>query len=155
MPIFSPLAKLKIDVIDGEVFNVPCETPFCSKFSSPPQDPCFTCLFPPTPAELVDTFVTTPGSTSFLGADFPGDGTTTTMGDLSNDGPQNHFQFARVTVSNGATGLFSGKITVAGSTGPEDFPFSFVLGVPEPTSRCFVVPGLLACSLHKRKDGMN
>ena len=135
------VGEVTIDVVGGEIFNVPCEGLSCSLFSAPPLAPCFVCSFGlgigPTPADFADTWVTTPGQTSLLGGDFPGD-STTTLGDLSDDGPQFDFQFARVTVSESARGTFRGKVTVAGTTGPESFPFSFAIGVPEPSSLVLV-----------------
>jgi hypothetical protein len=73
-----------------------------------------------------DSFVDTPGSTQVSG------GFATKLGDAdaswydrTNDGPQDEFLFARLTV--GETGHFSGAVWVAGSEGPVELPFDFVL----------------------------
>ncbi len=97
-----------------------------------PPDPVFISL---KPSVAVDTWLTTPGSTSFLGTGLPGDGTGT-WGDLTNDGPQTNFQWGQITIPAGATGVFTGRISLAGETGPEPIAFSIPLGVviPEPGS---------------------
>ena len=130
------VGKVLIEVEGGEIYDV-CSLS-CTGFGTPPL---FPFIF--TPRETADSWVTTPGSTSLLGAGLPGDGETTTLGDLTNDGAQNFFQFARITIPESATGNFSGRVTVAGSTGPENFPFSFPLGIPEPSSLLLIGIGLM------------
>lgn len=142
------IGEVQIDVQGGEAYNVECTGLSCSLFARPPL---FPFIF--NPRETADTWVTTPGSTALLGADFPGDGDTTTLGDLSNDGPQNHFQFARITVPDRAIGTFSGRITVAGATAPESFPFSFALGIPEPSSFILMSLGALAAVNVRNRRG--
>ncbi|MCA9234491.1 MAG: hypothetical protein KDA44_03420 [Planctomycetales bacterium] len=102
--------------------------------NSAPPNPAFIPLFPQLSA---DSWITTPGSTALFGADLPGDGMTT-FGDITDDGPQNHFQFAQLTFSEGLPCLaFSGAVVVADpSVGHVEFPFYFAeyLECPEPSS---------------------
>ena len=116
----------QVDIQGVELWNV--EPPFGSDSSFPAVD--FISLIP---ASLADSVITTPGSTSILGMGFPGGGTST-WGDLSNDGAVTNFLFARLTTLPGKRGFFNGRVSLAGSTGPEGFPFSFPIGVPEPAS---------------------
>jgi hypothetical protein len=78
-----------------------------------------------SPAVTADSYITTPGnSTVMMGGGFTG-GTDKMWGDLSNDGPQSNFHFARLTV--GQTGSFAGKVAVEGGAGPVYLPFNFLL----------------------------
>jgi hypothetical protein len=81
-------------------------------------------MFPGVPA---NSFVDTPGPTRVLGS-FPaasGGEDAASWYDQTNDGPQDEFLFARLTVDE--TGYFSGAIGVSGPNGPVELPFNFVL----------------------------
>ena len=93
---------------------------------------------------FVDSWITTPGETWLLGPGLNETDGTSTWGDLSNDGAQSQFNFARLTFPPGAKGRFSGEISVAGTNGPESFPFSIV--VPEPSAMMLLSVGVLACA---------
>jgi len=73
-----------------------------------------------------DSFLDTPGQTDVLGgyAD-PLGNPETVWYDRNNNGAQDEFLFARLTV--GETGHFSGTLNVAGPTGPVGLGFKFVL----------------------------
>lgn len=91
------------------------------------------------PSLSADTWFDTPGNTSRLGADLPGDGMTT-FGDLDANGPQNNFVFAQITTYG--TGLLGGgfhlkvRISINRTESPgtpfsQDFEIGFC---PEPTT---------------------
>lgn len=103
------------------VFNV--APPFGS--DTAPPDPAFIAL---NRALEADSWITTPGDTSLLGPGLDATDGTSTFGDLTGDGAQTDFTFARLAFPAGTTGTFSGRVTVAGSGGPENFPFSFAIG---------------------------
>jgi hypothetical protein len=118
--------------------------PFGSNTEPPPPE--FIAL---RPSLLADSWITTPGVTSRLGPDMPGDGTST-WGDLTNDGPQTRFQFAQLTTPSGF-GRFQGRISLAGDTGPVAFPFDIPAPldysctfecVPEPSGWCSATIGI-------------
>ncbi len=98
-------------------------------------------LFAMHPGLGADSWITTPGNTIvFNGFAFP----NSLWGDLSDDGPVNHFMFAQLTaVGNGP---FSGRVAlnVGGSSQIEEFPFAFAL-TPEPAS--FSLAGVAAAGL--------
>lgn len=129
---------VQVSLNDGAtLFNVPA--PFGSNVNSP--DPSFIVL---RPALGADSWITTPGATTLLGGDLPGDGVNTTFGDTSIDGAQTDFMFARLTVPSGATGTFSGWISILGGDGsPYDQQFSFPIGVPEPATIAMAGMGLI------------
>jgi hypothetical protein len=117
-------------------------------------EPGNSALIPTFPSLGVDSWVTTPGTTSRLGADLPGDGTTT-FGDLTNDGPQSNFKFAQLTMGalpQGQKGTFTGVVSIASTVTPGssvDVPFNFTIGVPEPATLGLAgmsIVGLLAAS---------
>ena len=116
--------------------------------------PPFGSNIAPPPSEYIalnrslefDSWVTTPGSTSWVvppnidvGPWYPG----AVYEDQTDDGPQNMFHFARLAFLPGNAGLFSGEIVVSGETGPESFPFSFPIGVPEPSGLALACLGVI------------
>jgi hypothetical protein len=88
-----------------------------------PPAPEFVALLPSLSA---DSWISTPGPTQLLGPDMPGDGDLSLWGDLTNDGPQDHFQFAQLTFPAATFFTFRFGITLAGTNGPENFPQFFV-----------------------------
>lgn len=108
-----------------------------------PPNPALVGLFP---ALAADSWIDTPGPTSLLGVKFPGDGVNTTYGDLTNDGPQQDFLFARITLSpaiESVVARFRGFVSIAGGGGSTVYsqPFDFVTpldpfppDVPEPST---------------------
>ena len=99
------------------------------------------------PLWLADSWITTPGDTWLLGPGLEETDGTSTWGDLSNDGAQNRFQFARLTFLPGTLQSFSGQVTLRGDNGPESFPFSIV--VPEPTGLALCAVLLIVLSLRR------
>lgn len=104
-------------LIDKDLFNV--DSPFGS--NTAPAPPEFVAL---NRALEADSWITTPGATALLGPDLDATDGTSAFGDLSNDGPQTDFHFARLTAINESSLSFSGRVSVAGPSGPEAFPFS-------------------------------
>jgi hypothetical protein len=106
-----------------------------------PPDPAFIAI---KPSLAADTWLSTPGATSFLGTGLPGDGTGT-WGDLTDNGAQTNYQWGQITIPAGATGTFTGRISLAGATGPEPVPFTINLGavIPEPGSIALAGMGLV------------
>jgi hypothetical protein len=83
-------------------------------------------LIPFLPALAADSWITTPGLTSILGVDMPGDGTANSAwGDLQNTGPVANFRFARLTISPASANYsFDFEVTIATPAGPASFtPF--------------------------------
>ena len=114
--------QVLVDVSGGSFFQVP--PPFGSDTVAP--DAAFLAL---NRALEADSWITTPGLTNLLGPGLDMTNGTSTFGDLSNDGPQTDFHFARFGMPPDATGTFSARVTVAGASGPESFPLSFDLEV--------------------------
>lgn len=131
---------------DVELFQVPI--PFGS--NTMPAPPEFLAI---NPALAFDSWITTPGITTLLGADLPGNGNSV-WGDLSNDGPQTDFRFASLAFPASAFGTFEGRITLNNNGAPQSFPFSARLGFfPEPATILLAgigVVGLLA--LRRRQE---
>ncbi len=104
---------------------------------------------PPNPALIpiardleADSWISTPGATSLLGPDFPGDGTST-WGDLVDSGPQSNFKFATLSMPAQAKGWFNFRVSIADPTAEGGiYTESFRLAIPEPASA-----GLLGMSL--------
>jgi hypothetical protein len=136
--------NIKVTLGSGSLFQV--APPFGSDTAAP--DPAFVGL---NRALEADTWITTPGATSLLGTGLPGDGTGS-WGDLVDNGAQNNFQFATLTVPKGTVGSFAGRINVAGSAGPENFAFNFTLGVPEPASMALAGMGLIGLMSIRRRN---
>jgi hypothetical protein len=112
-----------------------------------PPDPAFVGL---NRALEADSWISTPGATSRLGPDMPGDGTST-WGDLTNDGAQGNFLFATLTIPPQTFGRFQGRISLAGAEGPEVFPFDFPLGIPEPGTFAMAGMGLIGFIAMRRR----
>lgn len=135
--------------VDGaarnNLFNVPA--PFGSN-----NEPPSAAFIPLRPALTADSWVSTPGTTTLLGEDLPGDGANTTFGDLTDDGNQTGFLFARLTVPAGVQGVFRGSISILGDNGsPFDQPFNMILGIPEPATLALAGMGLIGFIALRRK----
>jgi hypothetical protein len=126
----------------GALFNV--DPPFGS--NNEPPAPAFIAL---NRALEADSWVSTPGATSLLGPDLPGDGDTTTFGDLVDSGAQTNYQFAQITFAPGSTWKVKGRVSVAGATGPEDFNFEY--NIPEPASLAMAGLGLIGMIAVRRR----
>jgi hypothetical protein len=107
------------------------------------------------PSIVSDSWFDTPGASSRLGPDLPGDGTTT-FGDLSNDGPQADFIFAQLTFPLPVSWSVSGRVSIAGGGGTTVYnqPFNFVF-VPEPASASVAAIGLSAYCMRSRRGRNN
>jgi hypothetical protein len=128
-----------VRVSGGPLFSVP--PPFGSIAEPPPPE-----FLPFDRRLVVDSWITTPGPTSLLGPDLPGDGTST-WGDLQNDGPQTRFWFAQLTAVPFFT--FSGRVGLRVGGTPVNFDFSLPLPIDVPFEFLPVIPepgalGLLA-----------
>ena len=111
-----------------------------------PPNPAFVAVFPSLGA---DSWITTPGAgTSTAGGDLGDDNAS--WFDTTNDGPVTDFTFARLTTT-GALNSFRGVISVAGSGGPEVFPFNITFGIPEPTSLALFGVGVVGLALAGRR----
>jgi hypothetical protein len=110
--------QVQVTVTGGSLYQV--AAPLGSNTEPPPPE-----FIPFSPSLPADSWITTPGATSRLGGDLPGNGTGS-WGDLTNDGPQTNFKFAQMTIppSPGTSLNFTGRISLAGARGPEPFPFA-------------------------------
>lgn len=127
--------------------------PFGDAANAGPPQPV---LIPVFPALGADSYFDTPGNTSRLGADLPGDGVTT-FGDLDNNGPQTDFVFAQLTYpAMLLQGTATFRVSINSTTNPgtpysQDFSVRLI---PEPTSG--VLAALAAASLaavRRRRSG--
>jgi hypothetical protein len=78
-----------------------------------------------SPTLGADSFITMPSDTVVLGGGFEGPGSDKLWGDLSDDGPQHNFHFARLTTNQ--TGSFAGRVGFRSGAGPAYLPFRFTL----------------------------
>jgi hypothetical protein len=134
--------QVLVTVTGGSLYQVPA--PFGS--NTEPPHPAFLAF---NASLAADSWISTPGATSRLGGDLPGDGTGS-WGDLTNDGPQNSFHFATLTIpsfASGARATFTGRITLAGANGPEAYPIAIV---PEPCSGGLLSLGLISLASFRR-----
>lgn len=112
--------QVLVDLSGGSLFQV--DPPFGS--DAAPPSPEFIAL---NRALEAHSWITTPGSTSFLGPGLDMADGTSVFGDLTDDGAVTDFQIGRFTVPAGTTGTISGRVSVAGVDGPESFPFSPII----------------------------
>lgn len=133
----------------GEVF---IETGGAGLYNNPtgsnsaPPNPAFVAVFPSLGA---DSWITTPGNaTSTAGGDLGDDNVS--WFDTSSDGPVSDFVFARLTTT-ADVGTFRGVVSVAGSAGPEVFPFNLSFGIPEPTSMVLLGIGAMGLAFAGRR----
>ncbi|MEQ8618926.1 MAG: PEP-CTERM sorting domain-containing protein [Lacipirellulaceae bacterium] len=106
-----------------------------------PPNPAFITVFPSLAA---DSWITTPGLvTATAGGDL-GEPNVSWF-DVTDDGPQQNFHFARLTVAGPCpTFVFRGVVSVSAANGPEIVPFSIIVFCPEPTSMALLGLGMLA-----------
>jgi len=105
-------------------------------------------LFGAFPELAADSFITTPGATAIAGGGFGVDNSS--WFDSSNDGaPAPNFRFAQLTSAD--TGLFTGRISLAGSAGPENFSFNLPIGIPEPSTYVLAGMGLIGIVALRRR----
>jgi hypothetical protein len=104
------------------------------------------------PSITADTWIDTPGVGTRLGPDLPGDGTTT-VGDTTNEGAQNNFIFAQLTLPGNAIGSFKGKVGIAGAGGTTVFTqvFDLPIGIPEPASAALAGFSLIGVAALRRR----
>jgi hypothetical protein len=115
-----------------------------------PAAPAILIAFPGAAA---DSYINTPGNTSILGVDMPGDGSdNSAWGDLSNDGPQTNFKFAQLTFPTGVAWKFTGQVSIGSPTNPGNVftaPVSFE--ALEPGSFLMAAVGLVAVRSFRRR----
>ena len=129
--VYQYFVTTDADILSVGSFKMDTTSPVYQNAFGTNNDKPSPALVAVFPALAADTYVDTPGNTSILGVDLPGDGSPNTgFGDLTDNGAQTNFQFAQLTVPNGTTGRFFGNVTIAGGfTQAFDFPL-----IPEPTS---------------------
>jgi hypothetical protein len=140
--------KIEPLVGSGAMYHNPFGDPANANKPNPALIPAF-----PTLAD--DSWFDTPGTTSRLGADLPGDGFTT-FGDLDNDGPQNNFVFAQLTLPpTFIQGLMTGRIAINSTTSPGtpySQDFRIVFPIPEPASASLCGIAALALAAVRRRS---
>jgi hypothetical protein len=134
--------RVTVMPLSGSLFQVP--PPFGA--DNEPPAPAFIAL---NRALEADSWMSTPGATTLLGPTLPGDGQFTTFGDLTNDGPQADFHFARLTFPGAFYGLRF-RIQLAGATGPELFDFD-LSWYPEPNSLVMAAVALVGLTAGDRR----
>lgn len=127
--VFEFFATTDADILAINFASTTSDAPFYQNTFGTPGAPPNPALIGTFPALAVDSFITTPGSTSVLGGGLPADGDDT-FGDTSDEGAQTGFKFGQLTLPLGATGNFSGQFDIVGSGGGVfSQNFSFDLGV--------------------------
>jgi len=112
--------------------------------ATPPQ----AALVAAFPQLSATSYITTPGGTSKAGGTLADAVGQVSWFDTSNDGPQTGFVVASLTTLAGQAGLFEGQLDIADTTAPGSvysMPFSFGLGVPEPST--FAILGIALVGL--------
>lgn len=153
------LAFENLSITKNPPTSVLYQHPFGDERNANPPNPALVALFP---ALSADSWFDTPGLTSRLGADLPGDGNTT-FGDLENNGPQTKFQFAQLTYSPAAVNVsLSLRVAINSTTNPgtpysqnfllQDALTGPVLCIPEPTSWALAAAALIACAKSARRS---
>ncbi len=133
---------INVNLTSGTIYN---ETSFGSDNAAPNP-----LLVPSFPQVGVDTFVTTPGSSTVeLGTTKTSTSWTGTWGDVTNDGPQSGFRFAQFSVSADVAGTYKFDIGYAGETGPEEVTLEGNF-IPEPASMALLGLGGLALIRRRR-----
>jgi hypothetical protein len=112
-------------------------------------------LIPAFPSLGDDSWFDTPGNTSRLGADLPGDGLTT-FGDLDDNGPQVDFVFAQLTLPpTFLQGVMTGRIAI-NSTASPGTPYSqdfrIVFPVPEPAGALLAIVAAMPLAIRRKRD---
>jgi threonine dehydrogenase-like Zn-dependent dehydrogenase len=118
-----------------------------------PPSPLFETLVPTLTA---DSFISTPGATSIAGDTANPFGTqNNSWFDTTSDGAQTNFMFARFGLTGAnASATFAGRVQVAGTAGPESFPFTFTLSnvdIPEPATVALGGMGLVGLLAVRRR----
>jgi len=150
------LEDVTLTLESGEIYNLG------APFGSDTSDACPDfCGFEPL-AEA-DSYITTPGDTNVLvndGSDAiqPDRVPLSTWADFTDDGPQNNFQIARITLqsisesNDSLQGTLQGTLQFVGQAGGIDsLPFSVTVGVPEPASAVLsLIAGLVVFAIRRR-----
>lgn len=126
--VYEFFATTDADILAINFASTTTDAPMYQNTFGTPGAPPNPALIGTFPSLAVDSYITTPGSTSVLGGGLPADGDDT-FGDTSDDGAQAGFKFGQLTLPSGATGNFSGQFDIVGSGGGVfSQNFSFDLG---------------------------